>query len=323
MFLREKKTVSIVISIFNEEENLIELYQQLAKYLNPTKNITCEFIFVNDGSTDKSLDILKTLMLKDNRIRIVNLVSNKGHEMAMTAGMDYARYDAVLFMDSDLQHPPALIPEMIEAWQKGYDLVMTERIDNRDENFLQKFRGKLFYKILNLLSDTHIPAQSPDFRLIDKKYVDILKTMRESHRMLRGLISWLRIPNSVTVKFSAPPRFKGKTKYNLKSLFVLALDSIISFSIKPLRLATYLGLFSSLISVLMGIFFIFDILTSADYAYSGYGTIISSVIFFGSIQLIFLGIIGEYLGRIHIEIKKRPLYIAEFYINDEIANQNG
>jgi dolichol-phosphate mannosyltransferase len=305
------KTISIVISAYNEQDNLIELHKRLKDQLDFTK-YEFELVFVNDGSKDKSLQIMTELQQSDPSVKIVNLLRNFGHEMAMTAGMEYSKGDATIFMDADLQHPPEIIPILIEKWENGNDLVLTKRIDNKGQNRWEKLRSKIFYKILNSMSDVEILASYPDFRLISKRYVQVLKQLPENKRMFRGLISWLGIPNYTVVDFEAPERFAGKSKYNQFKLLGLAIDSLISFSIRPLRIATFFGVIGGLSAIIMGIFFIIQFLSDPNYSYSGYGTTILLVTFIGSIQLIVLGIIGEYIGRIHIETKKRPLYIAEF-----------
>lgn len=306
-----RKKVSIVISVFNEQENIPALYTALKTTLNPI-DFDFEFLFVNDGSTDLSLEILMGLMQDDPRVKVVNLGRNFGHEIAMTAGMDYAHGDCVLFMDADLQHPPALIPQMLVQWQQGYDLVLTHRVGNHQHGLWDKLLNRIFYTLLNILSDSKIPADMPDFRLIDQRYVTVLKQMREHHRLFRGLINWMGIKNHTVLAFEAPARFAGTTKYSFRKLLSLAIDSIISFSIKPLRIATYAGLLAALLSIIMGIYFVYEFLHNPDYSFSGFGTTLVMVVFLGSVQLVVLGIIGEYVGRIHIESKKRPLYFADF-----------
>lgn len=309
---KDRSFVSIVISAYNEEENIAQLHSKLKQALSTIPDLICELIFVNDGSTDSTFDILKSLQYKNDNVKIVNLVRNFGHEIAMTAGMDHALGNAVLFMDADLQHPPELIPEIIKIWRSGYDMVLTNRVINQDETFMQKLSGRLFYGILNFLSEIHIPSNAPDFRLIDRKYVEVIRQMKENNRMFRGLISWIGCPNQTVIDFNAPKRYAGKSKYSFKKLLALAINSIVSFSIKPLRIATYIGLVSALFSILMGGFFVWQFLSSDTYEYTGYGTTLVMIIFLGSVQLIVLGIIGEYLGRIHLEIKNRPLYVAEY-----------
>jgi len=309
--------VSIVISAYNEEGNISRLYQDLLNSLEKINTIEYELIFVNDGSTDETKSKILQLLLNDANVRLVDLVRNFGHELAMTAGMDYSRGNCVIFMDADLQHPPELLSEMVKYWQEGADVVLTKRTNNLQETKINKWRGKLFYKLLNWLSDFEIPSQAPDFRLIDKKYTDVVKRMKENNRMFRGLISWIGVKNKKVIEFKSPERYTGKTKYSNRKLFRLALDSVISFSIKPLRFATYFGIIAIIISAIIGGTMVFDYLTNEDYKTTGYATTALLIIFIGSVQLIFLGIIGEYIGRIHLEVKNRPLYVAEYFINEE------
>lgn len=310
--MKNVRKISIILSVFNEEENLKPLYQSLKDSLKSFMGqYSFEFLFVNDGSSDHSLEALLEIMHEDNWVKIVNMGRNFGHEIAMTAGMDYAKGDAVIFMDADLQHPPGLLPEMITNWERGIPLILTRRTDNLDQRRRGKIANALFYGLLNLLSETKVYPNMPDFRMIDRKYINILKSMREQRRLFRGLIDWMGIQNKKVIDFQAPPRNAGRSKYNLHQLLRLALDSIISFSIKPLRIGSYIGIFTALVSVIMGVFFIWEFLNNPDYTFTGFGTTLVMVIFLGSVQLLVLGIIGEYIGRIHLETKKRPLYFAE------------
>ncbi|MDD3739226.1 MAG: glycosyltransferase family 2 protein [Lentimicrobiaceae bacterium] len=313
--MSNRNFISIVISAYNEEANIAELYKQLKQSLDTIDSLKYEIIFVNDGSKDNTKAEVLKLYEKDKDVKLVDFVRNFGHEIAMTAGMDYAVGDAVLFMDADLQHPPQLIPEMVKHWRDGVDIVLTKRVDNQQESYFQKLRGKIFYKILNKLSDFEIPAQTPDFRLIDRKYVEVVKSMKENNRMFRGLISWIGVSNQVVIDFEAPSRFAGESKYSVKKLMKLAVDSILSFSIKPLRFAMYFGIISIIISGLVGVYMIIDYLITPNYQTTGFATTALLVIFLGSVQLISLGVIGEYVGRIHIETKNRPLYIAQYFPN--------
>ena len=278
----------------------------------PPKEYNYEFLFVNDGSTDNSFTIIFELLQADPRVKIVNFWKNFGHEIAMTAGLDYAKGDCVIFMDADLQHPPELLPVMLEKWKSGADLVLTQRLANKDQGLRSKILNRIYYGLVNILSDDKIPANMPDFRLIDQKYVTFLKSMREHKRLFRGLINWMGLKNHVIIPFEAPKRFAGQSKYNIRKLTSLAIDSIISFSIKPLRIASYFGILTAFIAILMGIYFVYDFLSNPDYTFSGIGTTLVMVILMGSAQLFVLGIIGEYIGRIHLETKKRPLYFADF-----------
>lgn len=306
------KLISIVISAYNEEDNVGALYQALRDSLAKVKKVDFEFIYVDDGSSDKTYQNCLALQKKDVRVKIVQLKRNFGHEIAMTAGMDYAKGDAVIFMDADLQHPPVYIPQMIELWQQGKEIVLTKRVDNKDTSALYKFCAKTFYWVLNKLSETKIMESAPDFRLLDRKYVDFLKGFNEQDRLFRGLLSWvLPKENVAMIDFVAPERFSGESKYNFTKSLHLALNSIMQFSVLPLRLATYLGLISALAALLLGAYVFVEHFFLHNPT-PGYATIMVTVVFLGSVQLICLGIIGEYIGKIHMEVKKRPLYMADY-----------
>ena len=308
----KNKIVSIVISAYNEQDNVAELYKQLQKNLQIAKDVDFEFIYVDDGSCDKTYANCLELQKRDERVKIVQLKRNFGHEIAMTAGMDYAKGDAVIFMDADLQHPPLYIPQMIELWQQGKEIVLTKRVDNVATSGLYKFCAKTFYFILNKLSDTKVLESAPDFRLLDRKYVDFLKGFNEQDRLFRGLLSWvLPKENVAMIDFVAPERFSGESKYNFAKSLQLAINSILQFSVKPLRLATYLGLLTAFVAVLLGLYVFVEHFFLHNPT-PGYATIMVSVMFLGAVQLICLGIIGEYIGKIHMEVKKRPLYMADY-----------
>jgi len=305
------KTVSIVVSAYNEEGNIQKLYKELSKELDDIKKVEFEILFVNDGSQDQTYFEIEKLIQKDARVKMVNLKRNFGHEIAMTAGMDYAKGDAVIFMDADLQHPPVYIKKMVEAWQDGCEIVLTKRVDNAATSKFYKLCAKAFYFVLNLLSETKIGESMPDFRLIDRKYVDFLKGFNEQDRLFRGLLSWIMPNDKVKViDFAAPKRFSGTSKYNFLKSLKLAIDSITQFSVRPLHLATYLGFAGAAFSVLLGLWVIFEHYIEHNPT-PGYATIVCVVGFVGAVQLITLGIIGEYIGKIHIEVKKRPLYLAD------------
>ncbi len=307
-----KDSVSVVISAFNEGESVNELHKELVRVMKDLPLKSYELIFVDDGSTDDTYAKCRKLQQKDKHVRIVHFKRNFGHEIAMTAGMDYAKGDAVIFMDADLQHPPVYIKEMVKYWQEGAEIVLTKRVDNQATSKFYDFCAAAFYKILNFLSDTKIPAKTPDFRLIDRSYIDFLKKFSEHDRLFRGLLSWAMPNENVKViDFVAPERFAGTSKYNFRKSLALALNSIVQFSTKPLRLSIYLGLLTACISGLLGLYVIIEHFV-LKHPTPGYATIMTTVIFIGSVQLIVLGIIGEYIGKIHMEVKKRPLYIAEY-----------
>ncbi len=314
------KTVSIVISAYNEENNVAELYKELIRSLKTVKDIDFEFIYVDDGSSDNTYKNCLKLQNKDKRVKIVQFKRNFGHEIAMTAGMDYAKGDAVIFMDSDLQHPPVYIPQMIELWQSGKEIVLTQRLDNKATSKFYKLCAKTFYYILNKVSDTRIMESAPDFRLLDRKYVNFLKGFNEQDRLFRGLLSWIMPNDNVAmIDFVAPERFSGESKYNFFKSLHLAVNSIVQFSVLPLRLATYLGLLGAFSALLLG-FYVFVEHFFLHNPTPGYATIMVTVVFLGAVQLICLGIIGEYIGKIHLEVKKRPLYVADYIERGEKEN---
>lgn len=315
----EKKLVSIVISAYNEQDNVPELYKCLKNTLKPFEKsgeTDFEFLFVDDGSTDKTYEKCLALQKKDSRVKVVQLKRNFGHEIAMTAGMDYAKGDAVIFMDADLQHPPSCIPEMIRLWREGKEIVLTKRLDNKATSKFYKLCARTFYFILNKLSETRIMENAPDFRLIDRKYVDFLKGFNEQDRLFRGLLSWIMPHDNVAIiDFVAPERFSGVSKYNFFKSLHLAVNSIVQFSVLPLRLAVYLGLIAAFSAFLLGVYVFVEHFFLHNPT-PGYATIMITVIFLGSVQLICLGIIGEYIGKIHMEVKKRPLYVADYIAKD-------
>lgn len=309
---KKNKLVSIVISAYNEQDNVAELHKQLNASLKKCKDVDFEYIFVDDGSKDKTYENCLKLQKKDEQVKIVQLKRNFGHEIAMTAGMDYAKGDAVIFMDADLQHPPVYIPQMIELWQRGKEIVLTKRLDNVATSKMYKLCAKAFYYVLNLVSDMPIMESAPDFRLLDRKYVDFLKGFNEQDRLFRGLLSWIMPQDNVEIiGFVAPERFSGESKYNFIKSLRLAVNSIVQFSVMPLRIATGLGIAAAIMALLMGIFVFVEHFFLHNPT-PGYATIMVTVVFLGAVQLICLGIIGEYIGKIHIEVKKRPLYVADY-----------
>lgn len=306
-----KKLVSIVISVYNEASNIKELYAQLSAALAECDLVDYEIIFVNDGSSDDTLLNCKILSSFDNRIKIVNFTRNFGHEIAMTAGLDYSKGDAVIFMDGDLQHPPRLIPVMIQKWLEGHEIVLTKCFQNNDTSFVYKIMRKMYYKLINLISEVPITPNAPDFRLIGKKYINILKRIDEHDRMFRGLLNWIGFSGEHVIEFVPPKRFSGKSHYNFMKSMKLAVTSVVQFSTKPLRLATYVGIIAAMLSVCFGGWTIYEHFFIHK-SNTGYASIICITVFVSSFQMIMLGILGEYIARIHIETKKRPLYFADF-----------
>lgn len=310
------KLVSIVISLYNEDGNVNKLFDELHKIESNLKDkVKFEYICVNDGSTDDTLVLLKDLMQKYTNIKIYNLSRNFGHEIAMSAGMDHAKGDSVIFMDGDLQHPPELIETMVNDWLDGYEVVLTKKVNNgNDKSMLYRTLSSVYYFLLDKLSDTKIPKDYPDFRLLDRKHIETLKKISENDRMFRGLLNFIGYNNYKVLEFEVSERFSGETKYNYKKSFGLAIDSIMQFSIKPLRLATYLGVISAIICSVLALETVIEYLFFNGER-TGYATTLIVIIFIGSIQLIILGIIGEYIGKIHIEVKKRPLYFGDLIEN--------
>ena len=305
------KKVTIIIPAYNEEESLPYLYERLVKLMENNKNYNFEILFVNDGSKDKTIDIIKEYRKKDERVSYVDFSRNFGKETAMIAGMDYATGDCVIFMDADLQDPPELIPELLKWWEQGYDDVYAKRKSRKGETWLKKFTSKMYYRILQSLTKVEIQKDTGDFRLLDKRCVNALKKMRESQRCSKSMFSWIGYKKK-EVLYDRDPRIAGKTKWNYKKLIDLAIDGITSFTTSPLRISTYISIPTFI--VLFG-YFIYVIIKSiiTNIAIQAFQAIILLILFFSAIQILLFGIIGEYLGRIFNETKNRPLYFINEY----------
>jgi len=303
------KLLSIIISVFNEEENISPLHKQLIETLKNLP-ISYELIFVNDGSSDNSLAEMLRLQESDQNVHIVNFTRNFGHEIAMTAGSDYAKGDVLIFMDSDLQHPPHLIAKMVERWLNGIDVVITRRVDNEDDSGFKKLISKIFYKFLNFLSEVEIAGGYPDFRLIDRRYIDRIKQISERDRLFRGILHWIGIRNYEVIDFIAPKRIYGQSKYSLLKYANLGINAILQFSVRPLRVITLSGFAASAISICYALFIVFDHIIF-NRPNTGFSTTITLMVILFSVQITVIGVIGEYVGRIHLETKKRPLYFAD------------
>ena len=300
-------TLSVVAPCFNEEGVLHELYRRISQVLDSSGE-SWELVLVNDGSGDRTPEIMRELHAQDDRVKIVDFARNFGHQIAVTAGMDYARGDAVVLIDADLQDPPELILEMLTKWRAGYEVVYAIRAERKGETWFKEFTAKAFYRIIYKITDIEIPMDTGDFRLMDRKVVDALKTMHEKHRFMRGMSVWVGF-RQTGVKYVRAERYAGETKYPLKKMLKFAMDGITSFSYFPLQLATYIGFVSALLAVL-GIIVTIILRLSGSHAFLGQATTLVSVLFLGGVQLICLGILGEYLGRIYDEVKGRPLYIV-------------
>ncbi len=311
----DKILCSIIVPMYNEEDVIPETYRRLTNVMDAL-NENYEIIFINDGSRDNTKAMLSELCKSDSHIKMIDFARNFGHQIAITAGMDYAAGECMVIIDGDLQDPPELIPEMIKIWQSGYDIVYGKRISRQGETLFKKFTAKVYYRLLGKLTDVDIPVDTGDFRLIDRKVCEALKQLPERSRYVRGLMSWVGF-KQIAIEFERNERFAGETKYPLKKMLKLAMDGIMSFSYKPLKFASYIGTFISLISFVYLIFVLLQKLIFPESAQSGWASIIAVSLFFNGIILLMLGIIGEYIGRIYDEAKGRPLYIISELKNME------
>ncbi|MEM7344091.1 MAG: glycosyltransferase family 2 protein [Chloroflexota bacterium] len=295
---------SIVAPCYNEEGNMHELYRRIKEVMDQTGE-TWELVLINDGSKDRTPQLMRELHATDSRVHYIDFARNFGHQVAVTAGMDYAQGEAVILIDSDLQDPPELILEMIEKWQDNYQVVYAVRTERKGESWFKLTTAKLFYRIIYRITDVDIPLDTGDFRLMDRKVVDMMKSMPEHHRFIRGMTSWVGF-NQTGVYYTREERFAGETHYPLNRMIKFASDAITGFSYFPLQIATYAGF---IIATISSFFIIAVIITrlSGVHAFEGQATTLIMVLFLGGVQLISLGIIGEYLGRIYDEVKGRPL----------------
>ncbi|RME66011.1 MAG: glycosyltransferase [Caldilineae bacterium] len=306
--MQERPTLSIVVPIYNEEAVIPELYRRITQVMDDL-GVTWELVCVNDGSRDRSREMLIDLHRADPRVKLVDFSRNFGQMLAITAGLDYARGDAVVIIDADLQDPPELIGEMLEKWREGYQVVYAVRKERAGESAFKLWTASLFYRLLQRITDVDIPLDTGEFRLMDRRVVLALRQIREHHRFNRGLSSWVGF-KQIGVEYQRAERFAGETKYPLHRMLRLTIDAITSFSYLPLRLGTYFGFFLAFLS-LVGILLTIALRLSGNNAFYGQASTLVAVLFLGGIQLIFLGILGEYLGRIYDEVKNRPLYIVD------------
>ncbi len=292
------------------EETIPELYRRVSAVMDSLDD-SVELILINDGSRDQSLNLMRELQERDARVCYISFARNFGHQAAVTAGLNFARGQVIVVLDADLQDPPELIPKMIESWQAGYHVVYAQRTKRKKESWFKRLTAYVFYRLLRQLADVDIPADTGDFCLMDRQVVDVLNSMPERNRYIRGLRAWIGF-RQTAVKFERDPRFAGEVKYTFKKSLALAINSLVSFSKIPLRISTYLGLFSALIALLMALLVLYWRLQQPDSPVTGLATILIAVFFLGSVQLIGIGILGEYIGRIYEEVKGRPAYtIAE------------
>lgn len=301
--------LSIIIPIYNEQGNIDRLINRL-KGVIAQLNVTCEYVFINDGSKDDSINIIKNLAAIDPSVKFINFSRNFGHQIAVTAGLDKCIGDRIVIIDADLQDPPELIIDMYKKMDEGFEVVYAKRAARKGESWMKKFTARMFYRILKSITSVNIPVDTGDFRIMDRKIVDVLKQMPEQQKFLRGQISWIGF-NQTYVEYERDERFAGETGYTYKKMIRFALDGITSFSNFPLKFATICGFVVSGIAFLVMLYALYARFISRDYI-EGWTSIIISVLFLGGIQLISIGIIGEYISRLSSNVRNRPLYI----IND-------
>ena len=306
----ERYTLSVIIPAFNERDVISAFHGRLSAVLD-TLPCEAEAIYVNDGSTDGTLEIIDNLRSNDKRIAILDLSRNFGKEIALTAGLDYAGGDAVVVIDADLQDPPELIPLLIEQWQNGYDVVYAQRVEREGETVLKKATAKAFYRVMQKVGRVKLPENTGDYRLLSRRAVDALKKIREQNRFMKGLFAWIGFPQK-SVSYNRDPRYAGTSKWNYWKLWNFAIDGITSFTVTPLKLATYLGLCSAFFSFAYALEVIVKTVIYGN-PVAGYPSLIVVILFLGGVQLVAIGIIGEYLGRMFEETKRRPLYFIKLY----------
>ncbi|MBU3569656.1 glycosyltransferase family 2 protein [Priestia aryabhattai] len=298
---------SIVVPVYNEEEVIHETYRRLTEVMRSTKE-AYELLFVNDGSRDRTAEIIKEYSEQDPAVVLLDFARNFGHQIAITAGMDYARGEAVVVIDADLQDPPELILEMIEKWRQGFDVVYAKRTKRKGETYFKKQTAAMFYRFLRAMTDIDIPLDTGDFRLLDRKVCNQMNSIQEKNRFVRGLVSWVGF-KQIAVEYERDERLAGESKYPLKKMLKLSMDGITSFSYKPLKLASYAGVTLSGIGFIY-LFVVLYLKLFTDSTITGWSSLIVIQLFFSGIILIILGMIGEYIGRIYDETKNRPLYIV-------------
>lgn len=313
------KKISIIIPAYNEEEALPALMERITKFVDDTKDYDFEFLFVNDGSKDRTIELIKEYREKDKRVCYVDFARNFGKETAMKAGIDYATGDAVVFLDADLQDPPEIITEMIKYWEEGYDDVYAQRKSRKGETWMKKFTSKMYYKVLQDLTNVPIQKDTGDFRLLDRRCVNALKVMNESQRNSKSMFSWIGYKKKA-IFYDRDPRVAGKTKWNYSKLINLAIDGITSFTTSPLRISTFIAIPTFLV---LFVYFVYVIAKSfiVHQPIQAFQATILLILFFSGIQIMLFGIVGEYLGRIFNETKNRPLYLVNEYNGEKENNE--
>ena len=305
--METKPIYSIIVPVYNESGSLPELHKRLSEVMD-TSGEAWELLLVDDGSTDGSTQMIYDLAEKDSNVRPVILARNFGHQIAVTAGLDYSRGDAVVVIDADLQDPPEVILTLIEKWREGYEVVYAVREKREGETFFKLWTARMFYRLINKITSMEIPVDAGDFRLMDRKVVDVMNKMREHHRFLRGMSVWVGF-KQIGVPYQRAARFAGQTHYPFTKMFKLAINAITGFSFFPLQMAMYLGFLTSGVSILaIPVVIIMRLMGSQ--AFFGQASTLIAVLFLGGVQLISLGILGEYIGRLYDEVRGRPLYIV-------------
>lgn len=300
--------LSVVVPCYNEEQVINETLRQLLQLADGLPELRTELIFVDDGSKDQTFHLLKCAAAADPRVKVLSFARNFGHQIAVTAGIEAAAGDAVVLIDADLQDPPEIIRQMLARWREGYDVVYGTRIERDGESAFKRASAKAFYRLLNRLSDIVIPLDTGDFRLMSRRVVEALRTMPERDRFVRGMVSWVGF-RQVALPYRRAERFAGETKYPLRKMLRFATDGLLSFSTKPLQLSIGLGAFSSLLAF-AGIVYALGVRLFTDRWVEGWAGLFIAVMFLGGVQLITVGILGEYVGRIYNEVKRRPLYVV-------------
>jgi len=314
------KKISLLVPMYNEADVIDQFFEQVLPILKEMP-LEWEVVCVNDGSKDHTLELLWKWHEQNARIKVISLSRNFGKERAMIAALDLATGDAVIPIDADLQDPPELIPRMVALWEDGFDVVNAIRSSRNSDSPIKRTTAKLFYQIFNHLSDREIPSDAGDYRLLSRRVCDVLRSMRETHRFMKGLSTWAGFPTT-TIYFERKPRCGGDTKWNYWALWNYALEGIISFSTVPLKMASYLGLFTATMSFFYAAFLVVRTLIFGE-PVKGYPSMMAAILFIGGVQLIFIGIIGEYIARIHDEVKARPIYVIDSIRGfDEDANTN-
>ncbi len=297
---------SFIIPIYNEEETINEMYRRMSAVMDRMDG-DVELILINDGSRDRSIHLLRDLHEQDSRVCYLSLARNFGHQIAVTAGLNFARGQVVVILDADLQDPPELIPDMVEKWKQGYQVVYAQRTQRRQEGWFKRFTAYSFYRLLKQLADVDIPTDTGDFCLLDRQVVEVLNAMPERNRYIRGLRSWIGF-RQTAIRFERDPRFAGEVKYTFRKSLALAINGLVSFSTIPLRISTYVGLLAAIASILMALLVLYWRIFVPNSPLTGFTMVLMAIFFLGAVQLVSIGILGEYIGRIYEEVKGRPLY---------------